>query len=105
LFHARQAKVRDPEFDSVAITLRVMDLRCFISRSEMTTLDQQVRRLDVAVQDAVLVGVVEGFGGLDAELGDGAEVVFAAEVGERREVRNRFGVDLVLDVRCWMLDD
>ena len=41
----------------------------------MITLDEEVGRLDVAVEDAVLVGVVEGFGGLDAELGDGAEVL------------------------------
>jgi hypothetical protein len=34
----------------------------------------------VAVEDAVLVGVVEGLRGLDAEAGDGAEV-FAGGVG------------------------
>ena len=56
-----QAEVGDPEFAGVV--------------------DQQVGRLDVAVEDAVLVGVVESFGRLDAELGDRA-VVFAG--GESR---------------------
>ena len=37
--------------------------------------EQQVGRLDVAVEDAVLVGVVQGLGGLHAEAGDGAVVV------------------------------
>jgi hypothetical protein len=41
--------------------------------------DEQVGWFDVAVEDAVLVGVVEGLGGLDAELGDGAEVLAAGE--------------------------
>ena len=89
-FDAGEAEVGDPEFESVGITLRVMiraALRpvAFITRSVMTTLDQEVGRLDVAVEDAVLVGVVEGFGRLDAELGDGAEVVAGGESGERGE--------------------
>ncbi len=49
---------------------------------DLATLQHQVRRFDVAVDDAHLVGVVEGFGGLDAELGDGAEEV-AGVVGAR----------------------
>jgi hypothetical protein len=62
----------------------------------MATFNHQIRRFDVAVDDAHLVSVVEGFGGLDAELGDGAEEVartLGAERGEgggdRRRVRRR----------------
>jgi hypothetical protein len=62
LLHAREAEVGDPEFAGV--------------------IDEQVRGLDVAVEDAVLVGVVEGFGGLNAELGDGSEVLPGVEIGE-----------------------
>src|SRR5436309_13926761 len=36
--------------------------------------DHEVGRLDVAVDDAELVGVVEGVGGLGGEVGDGPEV-------------------------------
>jgi hypothetical protein len=49
LLHAREAEIRDPQLAGVV--------------------DQQIRRLDIAVQDAVLVGVLERLGGLDAELG------------------------------------
>jgi hypothetical protein len=55
--------------------------------------DQEIGRLDVAVEHAVLMGVVEGFGGLDAELGDGAEVFAAIECWERGETGDRLGVD------------
>ena len=55
-FDAREAEVGDPEL------------------AALPSIYEQVGRLDVAVEDAVLVGVVEGFGGLDAELGDGAEI-------------------------------
>ena len=65
-FDAGQAEVGDPEFAVVV--------------------EQQVGRLDVAVEDAVLVGVVEGLGRLDAEAGDRA-VVFAGV--ERRESLKR----------------
>jgi hypothetical protein len=63
LFDARQAEVGHPEFAGV--------------------IQEQIAGFDVAMEDAVLVGVVEGFGGLDAELGDGAVVVAGTEVGER----------------------
>ena len=36
-------------------------------------IDEQVGRLDVAVQDAVLVGVLQRVGSLDSEMGDGAD--------------------------------
>ena len=36
--------------------------------------DQQVGRLDVAVDDPQAMGVVEGLGGLQAQVGDGAEI-------------------------------
>src|SRR5262245_32950850 len=40
-------------------------------RAESRVLKEQVGGLDVAMDDAHLVGVFERFGGLDAELGDG----------------------------------
>ena len=39
----------------------------------------QVRGLDVAMDDSALMGVIEGFGGLDAEPGHGAEELAALE--------------------------
>ncbi len=45
----------------------------------------QVGGFDVAVDDAHLVRVVEGFGGLDAQLGDGAEEVAGVVGAESRE--------------------
>jgi hypothetical protein len=63
LFDAREAEVGDPEFAGVV--------------------DEEVGRLDIAVENAVLMGMVERFGGLNAEAGDGAEVFAAGESGER----------------------
>ena len=51
----------------------------------MATLEQQIAWLDVAVEDAQVVGVLEGFGGLDAEAGGRLEVfamIGGAECGE-----------------------
>jgi hypothetical protein len=78
LFHPREAEVGDREFAGVV--------------------DQQVGRFDVAMEDAVLVGVVEGLSGLDAEVGDGAKVVARVEVGEGGDADNGGGVGLMLDV-------
>ena len=75
LFDAGQAEVGDPELAGVV--------------------DQEVGRLDVAVEDAVLVGVVEGFGGLDAEPGDRAEVFAGVEGGEGGEGGDGGGVGVV----------
>jgi hypothetical protein len=45
--------------------------------------DHQIRRLDVAVDDAELVCVVERFGGLNAELGDATVEIFGPLGAER----------------------
>ena len=54
LFDTSKAEVGDPKFAGV--------------------IDKKVRRLDIAVKDAVLMGMVESFGGLDAETSDGTIV-------------------------------
>ena len=64
-FQARQAEVGNPK----------------LTRG----VNEQVRRLHVAVDDAVLMGVIERFGSLDAQLRDGAKVFAAIENRERRE--------------------
>ncbi len=46
---------------------------------------QQVRRLDVAVQDALAIGVFQGLGDLDADAGDAA-VELPVGVGRRRQL-------------------
>ena len=50
---------------------------------------QQVGRLDVAVNDPLVVGIAERLGRLDAQAGDGAEIGSAAD--RRRCLRGRAG--------------
>src|SRR5262249_18673890 len=54
----------------------------------------QIAGFDVAMNDAILVGVFERLGGLDAEAGDGA-IITVAVCGERRgQSADGFGVDV-----------
>ena len=49
--------------------------------------DEEVRRFDVTVEDAVLMGMVEGCGRLDAEICDGSKeggAATGAQCGQRR---------------------
>src|SRR5262249_24306359 len=54
-------------------------------------IEQKVRWLDIPVQDALLVGVTQGFGYLDADLGDAAEELGIGPGGQLRMAAYRCG--------------
>ena len=60
------------------------------------TVQEQVGRFDIAVDDALVMGVGQSFGSLGAQSGNGTEVGFASDRlscdrGRRRADRGRFG--------------
>jgi hypothetical protein len=61
--------------------------------------DQQVGRLDVAMEDAEAVGVLQGLSGLQAQVGDGPEEGAVSGQGAAWRARSLFGEGLTTPPR------